>query len=82
MDQRMSRRTSLDLAQANEIATLKVPLAVPKLPQWRVGRAGVKHIAHCKLSERVLGRVEKTWTHPCGSRTCSAGVRMMKCLCA
>lgn len=46
MDQRMSRRTSLDLAQANEIATLKVPLAVPELPQWRVGRAGVKHIAH------------------------------------
>jgi hypothetical protein len=82
MDQRMSRRTSLDLAQANKIATLKVALAVPELPQRRVGRAGEEHIAHCKLSENVLGRVEKAWTHPCGSRTCSTGVRMMKCLCA
>lgn len=82
MDQRMSRRTSLDLAQANKIATLKVALTVPELPQRRVGRAGVEHIAHCKLSESVLGRVEKSWTHPCGSRTCSAGAQTMKCLCA
>lgn len=36
MDQRMSRCTSLDLAQANKIATLKVALAMAELPQWRV----------------------------------------------
>lgn len=46
MDERMPRSTSLDLAQADQVATLEVAIAVLKLPQGRVWGARVEDVAH------------------------------------
>jgi hypothetical protein len=47
MDERVPGRTSLDLAQANQIAAFEVAISVLELPKWWVWRASVEDIAHC-----------------------------------
>lgn len=42
----MSRSTSLDFAQANEIAALKVAIAVFELPERRIWGTRVEDVAH------------------------------------
>ena len=55
MDERMSRGTSLDLSQADQITTLEVAIAVLELPQWSVWGSSVEDIAHWGFTSSVCG---------------------------
>jgi hypothetical protein len=46
MDESMSGSPSLDLPEANQIATLKIPGAVFELPEGGVGGSSVEDIIH------------------------------------
>jgi hypothetical protein len=50
VDERMSRGTSLDLPQPDEVPALEITVAVLELPQRRVRRASMKYVAHCEQS--------------------------------
>lgn len=55
MDERVPRGAALDLPQPYQVSPFEIAIAVLELPQWRVGRACVKHITHYKLLKMFHG---------------------------
>jgi hypothetical protein len=51
MDKGMSRGTSLDLAQSNEITPLEVTITVLKLPKCCLGAASMKNVTDYSICQ-------------------------------
>lgn len=49
VDEGMPGCSTLDLAEADKIATLEVPIAVLELPEGRVRLCGVEDVAHYQI---------------------------------
>lgn len=53
VNERVPRGSSFDLAQAYKIPALEVPVPVLELPEGRVWRSSVEHVAHCSKLVRL-----------------------------
>lgn len=54
MDQSMARSSTLDLSETNKVTSFEIAISMLKLPQRRVGRSGVKHIAHYNPTSTIV----------------------------
>ena len=52
----MSRRSTLDLSKAHEVATFEIAISVLEFPQWRFRGTGVKDVADFKVVSAAMSK--------------------------